>query len=147
MCACKHTHIPRPTQRPKRWPQNQDSGAASQGGVSPQRGAGWPLCSGLEDPHPFPCILLRARREVAWRGEAGALLCQVRGEDVRRGSQGWPDVTWGCLAGLLACCKVALPFVVTLAPAAQDNLLWGPRGSEHAVLAGWALKGPWSWEF
>lgn len=88
--------------------------------------------------------LLRVHREVAWRGDAGPPLCQVSSEDMGCGSQGRPDVTWACRAGLPACRKVALPFVVMPAPVPVLTCL---RGSEQAVLAGWALKGSWSWEF
>ena len=80
------------------------------------------LLVGLEDPHHFCCGFTGK-----WPGEVrrDCPLCHVRHEDMACGSQGWPDCMWVWLAGLPACRKVTLPFVVTLVPAPHDDLLQG----------------------
>ena len=81
-------------------------------------------CPWQEDPY---CLAVGSPEK--WPGEVrqSCPLCQVRHEDMACGSRGWPDSMWVCLAGLPACRKVTLPFVVTLAPAPapHDDLGWG----------------------
>lgn len=89
LCVQTHTHTPPNTKaqgaapKPGQWICWPRRGEPSEGRVM----APVPRV-GLEDPHPLSCTRLCAHRGVAWRSEAGAPLCQVRGEDMGCGSQG-----------------------------------------------------------
>lgn len=137
-----HSHMPLPTQRLKRCTAPAPTGQW----ICQPRGrlGSWPP---LLPAGPGGASLLRVLREVAWRGEVGPPTppCQVRSED--RGGVGAEGGLTSCGRAWQVCPPAGRSHCPLWSRRPQLPLLTCPRGSEQAEQTGWALRGPWSWEF